>query len=209
METATLRCYGASVGNSTLALAPEHASSRLQWCGFSSARLCLGRRKGKVATMQLFIEFLLAVLEEWKGWLAGGLPMVVLAVIGIEIPISVPLWEWTLLVFVAGLIVAMFRVYRAERTERRARQLWQPDFDREVGPKLKIIFCNDPMRAVCGLIRSFLCRCRTGIRSRYHARFTGSGWTRTRSHVSQELCRPYDRNNERRSTYCQRGQIWL
>jgi hypothetical protein len=91
--------------------------------------------------MRLFGEFLLAVIEEWKGWLAGSLPMVALAVLSIETPITVPPLAWALMVFVAGLTVAMFRVYRAERTQREEAQ-------KRLVPKLKCTFGTSALGSV-------------------------------------------------------------
>jgi hypothetical protein len=64
--------------------------------------------------MQIVLRFAVAVLEEWKGWLSGSLPMVVLAMIAWLYPQISPLpaWEWIILVFVGGFVCAVFRVYR-------------------------------------------------------------------------------------------------
>jgi hypothetical protein len=59
-------------------------------------------------------DFARAIIDEWKDWLTGSLPMAGIAVTSLINPdwIHLPLWTWALLIFVGGLLFAMFRVYR-------------------------------------------------------------------------------------------------
>src|SRR5712691_152114 len=68
----------------------------------------------RLARMRLLWEFLVVVVEEWKGWLTGSLPMAVIAVVALIHPDIAPLshWVWVLLVFGAGFGTAVFRVWR-------------------------------------------------------------------------------------------------
>jgi hypothetical protein len=65
-------------------------------------------------------DFAHEIVAEWKGWLTGSLPMASIAVTALVNPewIHLPLWTWALLIFVAGLLLAMFRVYRELRQQR-------------------------------------------------------------------------------------------
>ncbi|MGO8867728.1 MAG: hypothetical protein ACLQME_14615 [Alphaproteobacteria bacterium] len=74
----------------------------------------------KVRCILLVQDFAHEIVEEWKGWLTGSLPMAGLAIIGLVNPdwVHLPLWAWALLIFVAGLLFAMFRVYRELRRQR-------------------------------------------------------------------------------------------
>jgi hypothetical protein len=69
-------------------------------------------------------DFAHEIVGEWKGWLMGSLPMVSIAVTSLVNPewIHFPLWTWTILIFVGGLLFAMFRVYRELRQQRDALQ---------------------------------------------------------------------------------------
>ncbi len=57
-----------------------------------------------------------AVVEEWKGWITGSLPMAVIAAVALIRPEIAPFpgWAWALLIFVAGYTCAVFRVWRME-----------------------------------------------------------------------------------------------
>ncbi len=68
----------------------------------------------------LLCDFAQEVTEAWKGWLTGSLPMTALAVASLVDPdwIRLPIWAWALAIFVVGLVLAMFRVYRDLRKER-------------------------------------------------------------------------------------------
>ncbi len=59
---------------------------------------------------------------EWKTWLTGSGPMAALAVLSLADPewVRLPAWTWAILIFVAGLVAAMFRVYRDLRRQRDA-----------------------------------------------------------------------------------------
>jgi hypothetical protein len=85
-------------------------------------------------TLRLIGEFFLAVVEEWKGWLTGSLPMAVIAMGALIKPeiAPLPIWEWAILVFVAGFVCAVFRVYRSARLDAKAlnAQLVQIGLDR-------------------------------------------------------------------------------
>ena len=67
----------------------------------------------KVQCIVLVQDFAHEIVGEWKGWLTGSLPMAGVAITGLVQPdwIHPPLWAWALLIFVAGLLLAMFRVY--------------------------------------------------------------------------------------------------
>lgn len=69
-------------------------------------------------------DFAHEIVAEWKEWLTGNLPMASIAVTGLVNPewIHLPLWTWALLIFVVGLLLAMFRVYRELRQQRDALQ---------------------------------------------------------------------------------------
>jgi type II secretory pathway component PulF len=69
-------------------------------------------------------DFAHEIVTEWKGWLTGSLPMASIAVTSLVNPdwIHFPLWTWALLIFVGGLLFAMFRVYRELRQQRDALQ---------------------------------------------------------------------------------------
>lgn len=69
-------------------------------------------------------EFAHEIVEEWKGWLTGSLPMAALAIVSLANPewTRLPVWVWAILIFVAGLLHAMFRVYRELRRQRDALQ---------------------------------------------------------------------------------------
>lgn len=71
---------------------------------------------------QLAIEFIREILGEWKAWLTGSAPMASLTVTGLVKPewVQFPLWIWASLIFGAGLLFAMFRIYRDLRRERDA-----------------------------------------------------------------------------------------
>src|SRR5450631_4161211 len=78
----------------------------------------------KVHCIVLVQDFAHEIVGEWKGWLTGSLPMSCIAVTSLVNPewIHFPLWTWALLIFVAGLLLAMFRVYRELRQQRDALQ---------------------------------------------------------------------------------------
>jgi len=71
---------------------------------------------------QLATEFTKEIMGEWKAWLTGSTPMAGLTVTGLVKPewVQLPLWIWASLIFGAGLLFAMFRVYRDLRRERDA-----------------------------------------------------------------------------------------
>lgn len=74
----------------------------------------------KVRCILLVQDFAHEIVDEWKGWLTGSLPMAGLAIMSLVNPdwVHFPLWAWALLIFVAGLLFAMFRVYRELRRQR-------------------------------------------------------------------------------------------
>ena len=76
----------------------------------------------KIQCIVLVRDFAHEIVAEWKGWLTGSLPMVGVAVTSLVTPewIHFPLWTWALLIFVGGLLLAMFRVYRELRQQRDA-----------------------------------------------------------------------------------------
>ena len=78
----------------------------------------------KVRCIVLVQDFVQEIVREWKGWLTGSLPMASIAVTGLVNPewIHFPLWTWALLIFVAGLLLAMFQVYRDLRNQRDVLQ---------------------------------------------------------------------------------------
>jgi hypothetical protein len=78
--------------------------------------------------MRMALRFTLAVIEEWKGWLSGSLPMVVLATIAWIYPqiAPLPILDWAALVFVAGFACAVFRVYRKAQSKLDAISLKRP-----------------------------------------------------------------------------------
>lgn len=78
----------------------------------------------KVQCIVLVQDFAHEIVAEWKGWLTGSLPMASIAVTSLVNPewIHFPLWTWALLIFVGGLLLAMFRVYRELRQQRDALQ---------------------------------------------------------------------------------------
>ena len=78
----------------------------------------------KLRCVRLVHDFSQEIIEEWKGWLTGSLPMAGIAVTSLVDPdwVRLPLWVWALLIFVGGLLLAMFRVYRDLRRERDALQ---------------------------------------------------------------------------------------
>lgn len=80
--------------------------------------------------------FCIEVLEEWKGWVTGSLPMAVIAVIALIKPdiAPLPLWAWALLIFVAGFVCAVFRVYRKAKSQYE-----------EIKTKLDIIGLDRPL----------------------------------------------------------------
>ena len=67
----------------------------------------------------LLHEFTGKIVEEWKAWLTGSIPMAGLTVIGLVNPAwtAIPYWLWGILIFVAGLWSAMFHVYRKLRQQ--------------------------------------------------------------------------------------------
>jgi hypothetical protein len=69
--------------------------------------------------MALLHEFTGKVVEEWKAWLTGSIPMAGLTVVGLVNPAwtAFPFWLWGILIFVAGLWAAMFHVYRKLRQQ--------------------------------------------------------------------------------------------
>jgi hypothetical protein len=75
---------------------------------------------GRTRRALLVQDFAHEIIDEWKGWLTGSLPMAGLAIAGLVDPewIRFPLWAWVLLIFVAGLFFAMFRVYGELRRQR-------------------------------------------------------------------------------------------
>ena len=76
----------------------------------------------KVRCILLVQDFAYEIVDEWKGWLTGSLPMAGLAITSLVKPdwVHLPLWAWSLVIFVAGLLFAMFRVYRELRRQRDA-----------------------------------------------------------------------------------------
>lgn len=78
----------------------------------------------KIQCIVLVQDFAHEIVAEWKGWLTGSLPMAGIAVTSLVNPewVHFPLWTWALLIFVGGLLLAMFRVYRELRHERDALQ---------------------------------------------------------------------------------------
>jgi hypothetical protein len=78
----------------------------------------------KVQCIVLVQDFVQEIVGEWTGWLTGSLPMASIAVTSLVNPewIHFPLWTWALLIFVAGLLLAMFRVYRELRNQRDVLQ---------------------------------------------------------------------------------------
>lgn len=74
--------------------------------------------------MLLVQDFTNEIVEEWKGWLTGSLPVASIAITGLVMPewIHLPLWVWALLIFVADLLLAMFLVYRELRQQRDTLQ---------------------------------------------------------------------------------------
>jgi hypothetical protein len=80
--------------------------------------------KLKGQCLVLVQDFAHEIVAEWKGWLTGSLPMASIAVTSLVNPewIHFPLWTWALLIFVGGLLLAMFRVYRELRQQRDALQ---------------------------------------------------------------------------------------
>lgn len=74
-----------------------------------------------IVLVQAFVQ---EIVGEWKGWLTGSLPMASIAVTSLVNPewIHFPLWTWVLLIFVVGLLLAMFRVYRDLRNQRDVLQ---------------------------------------------------------------------------------------
>jgi hypothetical protein len=65
-------------------------------------------------------DFACEIVEEWKAWLTGSIPMAAIALLSLADPdwVRLPLWIWAIVIFVAGLVVAMFRVYRDLRRQR-------------------------------------------------------------------------------------------
>jgi hypothetical protein len=78
----------------------------------------------KLRCILLVQDFAQEVVGEWKGWLTGSLPMAGIAVTSLVSPdwVHLQLWMWALLIFVAGLLFAMFRVYRELRSQRDSVQ---------------------------------------------------------------------------------------
>jgi hypothetical protein len=68
----------------------------------------------------LLQEFAGEILGAWKEWLTGSLPMVALSLASLVKPdwTRFPPWVWVLLIFMAGLFFATFRVYRELRRQR-------------------------------------------------------------------------------------------
>lgn len=64
-------------------------------------------------------DFAQEIMEEWKAWLTGSVPMAIIAILSLVDPdwVRLPLWTWALLIFVAGLVFAMFRVYAGLRRQ--------------------------------------------------------------------------------------------
>jgi hypothetical protein len=84
-------------------------------------------------------DFARAVIEEWKGWLSGSLPMVAIATLSLLKPdiAPLPLWAWITLVFAAGFTCAVYRVYRTVRTalseaEEKLRQKIKVSFGEQI-----------------------------------------------------------------------------
>ena len=102
-------------------------------------------RRVKVRCILLVQDFTHEIVEEWKGWLTGSLPMAGLAIISLVNPdwVHLPLWAWALLIFVPGLLVAMFRVYRELRRQRDAlhERLGSTGV---AGPFMLVPFSGDP-----------------------------------------------------------------
>ena len=78
--------------------------------------------KAEASCLLLVHDFAHEIVEEWKGWLTGSLPMAGITVISLVNPdwVHLPIWAWVVLIFVAGLLSAMFRVYRELRNQRDA-----------------------------------------------------------------------------------------
>jgi len=68
----------------------------------------------------LFQEFAREIVDAWRAWLTGSLPMVALSLASLVNPqwTRFPPWVWMLLIFIAGLFFATFRVYRELRAPR-------------------------------------------------------------------------------------------
>jgi hypothetical protein len=100
----------------------ERASQQPEESDLPSEQILEARLK--VQCIELVQDFTHEIVGEWKAWLTGSLPMAGTAIIGLVQPdwIHLPLWAWALLVFVAGLLLAMFRVYRDLRHQRDALQ---------------------------------------------------------------------------------------
>jgi len=91
---------------------------------------------------QLATEFTREIMGEWKAWLTGSTPMASLTVTGLVKPewVQLPLWIWATLIFGAGLLFAMFRVYRNLRRERDALKQ-RSEMRLLVGP-ITLVFLN-------------------------------------------------------------------
>jgi len=63
--------------------------------------------------MAIIWDFTKDLLQEWKGWLGGSLLMVALSLWSEVMPEAphLPLWVWIILIFVAGLLCAMYQMY--------------------------------------------------------------------------------------------------
>jgi len=70
--------------------------------------------------LRLAFDFAREIIEEWKAWLTGSIPMAGIAILSLVDPewVRLPIWTWAILIFVAGLVFAMFRVYRDLRWQR-------------------------------------------------------------------------------------------
>jgi len=105
----------------------DAACQQMDWagrnCALNPAALDLEKRV-KVRCILLVQDFAHEIVEEWRGWLTGSLPMAGIAVTSLVSPdwVHLQLWMWALLIFVAGLLFAMFRVYRELRSQRDALQ---------------------------------------------------------------------------------------
>ena len=105
----------------------------------------------KAQCILLVRDFTREIIGEWKGWLTGSLPMASIAVTSLVNPewIHFPLWTWALLIFVGGLLLAMFRVYRELRQQRDALQQSLNGIG-ITGPFMLVPFCghSDVVRKV-------------------------------------------------------------
>ena len=70
--------------------------------------------------LYLASDFAQDIVAEWKAWLTGSAPMATIAILSLIDPdwVRLPIWTWAILIFVGGLVFAMFHVYSDLRRER-------------------------------------------------------------------------------------------